>query len=75
MFRNPEGMSAGKLIDESGLKGTKVGDAMVSYKHANFIINDGKATNEDIIKLIDLIKERIKKDYDIDLVLEQEIIK
>lgn len=75
VFRNPEGLSAGKLIDDANLKGYKVGDAMVSYKHANFIINDGKATSEDIIELIDVIKDKIKKENNIDLVLEQEIIK
>ncbi len=75
VFRNPEGLSAGKLIDDANLKGYKVGDAMVSYKHANFIINDGKATSEDIIELINVIKDKIKKENNIDLVLEQEIIK
>ena len=75
VFRNPEGFAAGKLIDDLGLKGFKVGDAMVSFKHANFIINDGNATSEDIIKLINVIKDKVKKEYNIDLVLEQEIIK
>lgn len=74
VFRNPEGFSAGKLIDDLGLKGMKVGDAMISYKHANFIINDGKATKEDIVSLINQIKEKVKKEYNIDLKLEQEII-
>ena len=74
VFRNPEGTSAGKLIDDLGLKGFSVGDAMVSYKHANFIINNGKTTKEDIVKLINVIKEKVKKEYDIDLTLEQEII-
>lgn len=75
VFRNPEGMSSGKLIDDSGLKGYTIGGAKISEKHANFIINYNNATSEDIIKLIDLIKETIKKNYNIDLVLEQEIIK
>ena len=75
VFRNPEGYSAGKLIDDLGLKGHSVGDASVSMIHANFIINNGHATSEDIIKLIDEIKEKVKKEYDIDLKLEQEIIK
>lgn len=75
VFRNPEGLVAGKLIDDLGLKGTKIGGAKVSEKHANFIINDGNATNEDIIKLIDKIKTSVKKEYNIDLILEQEIIK
>ncbi len=75
VFRNPDGFIAGKLIDEANLKGKCVGGAMVSNKHANFIINNGNATPEDIIKLINEIKNTIKKNYNIDLVLEQEIIK
>lgn len=75
VFRNPEGLITGKLIDEANLKGKCVGGAMVSNKHANFIINNGNATPEDIIKLINEIKNTIKKNYNIDLVLEQEIIK
>ena len=75
VFRNPEGMAAGKLIDDSGLKGYTEGGAKISEKHANFIINYDNATSEDIIKLIELIKVKIKKNYNIDLVLEQEIIK
>lgn len=75
VFRNPEGMSSGKLIDDIGLKGYQMGGAKISEKHANFIINYNNATSEDIIKLIDLIKDKIKKNYNIDLVLEQEIIK
>ena len=75
VFRNPDGMATGKLIDDLGLKGYQIGGAKISEKHANFIINYNNATSEDIIKLIDLIKDKIKKNYNIDLVLEQEIIK
>ena len=75
VFRNPEGMSSGKLIDDLGLKGYQIGGAKISEKHTNFIINYNNATSEDIIKLIELIKNKIKKNYNIDLVLEQEIIK
>ena len=67
--------AAGKLIEDAGLKGYIHGGAMISDKHANFIINNGTATYEDIIMLIDYIKERIKVIYDIDLILEQEIIR
>ena len=74
VFRNPENNSAGKLIDDLGLKGYKVGDAMISYKHANFIINNGNAKYEDVIKLIKEVEKKVKKEYNIDLVLEQEII-
>ena len=67
-------VSAGFLIESLGLKGKKIGGAMVSEKHANFIINYKKATGEDIIKLIDLIKKEVKDKYEIDLILEHEII-
>ncbi len=75
VFRNPEGLSAGALIDEAGLKGKKVGGAMVSLKHANFIINENNASFEDIIKLINIIKKEIKEKYDISLVVEPLILK
>lgn len=75
VFRNPEGMSAGKLIEDANLKGYSIGGAQISTKHANFIVNTGKATYEDIIELIDYTKKKIKDIYDIDLVLEQEIIR
>ena len=74
VFRNPEGMSTGKLVDDLGLKGYSVNDASVSMIHANFIINKGHATQEDIVNLINQIKSKVKEAYDIDLVLEQEII-
>lgn len=75
VFRNPEGLSAGKLIEDAGLKGYMVGGAKVSEKHANFIINTGTATYEDITTLIEYIKEKIREKYDIELILEQEIIR
>ena len=75
VFRNPEGDAAGRLIDAAGLKGYSIGGASVSYKHANFIINSNKATYTDIVKLIKYIQKQIKKIYDIDLILEQQIIK
>lgn len=75
VFRNPEGLSAGKLIDDAGLKGCSVNDAMVSLKHANFIINNNNANQEDVIKLIEKIQSKIKREYNIELKLEQEIIK
>ncbi len=75
VFRNPEGNFAGKLIEDLGLKGHIIGGAQVSEKHANFIVNIGNATSDDVITLINLIKEKVKETYDIDLVLEQEIIK
>ncbi len=73
-FRNPDVAPAGKLIEDAGLKGLKIGGAMVSNKHANFIVNEDNATSADIKKLINKIKEEVKTKYDIDLVLENKII-
>lgn len=75
VFRNPEGLSAGKLIEDLGLKGYSVGGAQISEKHANFIINTGSATYEDILELIEYVKNKVKKEYNIELILEQEIIR
>ena len=74
VFRNPDGLYAGKLIEDVGLKGYKIGGAMVSLKHANFIINFDKATGKDIVSLIDKIKSEVKKKYGVDLILEQIIV-
>lgn len=74
VFRNPEGDYAGRLIEEIGYKGYRVGDAEVSTKHANFIINVGNAKGEDIKKLILEIKEQVKEKYDIELKCEQEFV-
>ena len=74
VFRNPEGDFAGRLIEEIGYKGKSIGGAKVSEKHANFIINTGSATGEDIKKLIKEIKEKIKEKYNIELKVEQEFI-
>lgn len=61
VFKRPEGMYAGTLIEEAGLKGTQIGGAMVSEKHAGFIVNTGNATCEDVLKLIDKIRDTVKK--------------
>lgn len=74
VFRNPEGNYAGALIEQVGLKGLMVGDAQISEKHANFIINKGNATGKDVLELIDIIKKKIKEKNNIDLVLEHIII-
>ncbi len=73
-FKNPIGHSAGFLIEKSNLKGYSVNDAFVSDKHANFIINKGEASGDDIIKLIKVIKKKVKEDSNISLELEQEIL-
>jgi UDP-N-acetylenolpyruvoylglucosamine reductase len=67
IFKNPPGNSAGRLIDESGLKGERVGDAEVSTVHANFIINRGHATSADVIGLVRKIRARVKEARGIDL--------
>ena len=74
VFRNPEGDYAGRLIEEAGYKGKRIGDAKVSDKHANFIINVGRAKGDDIKKLILEIKDVVKKKYNIDLKIEQEFV-
>lgn len=75
IFRNPENASVGKMIDDLQLKGYTIGGAKVSDKHANFIINTGNATFEDIVSLIEYIRMEVKKAYQIDLVVEPTIIK
>lgn len=70
-FRNPEGNFAGALIEKCGLKGLKVGGAEVSMLHANFIVNKGEASREDIRVLIKLIKEKVKEKEGVDL--EEEV--
>ncbi len=58
-FKNPEGDSAGRLIEACGLKGCRVGDAMVSEKHANFLVNIGNASSEDVIALMNIVQEKV----------------
>ena len=74
VFRNPPDDFAGRLIEELGYKGKKIGGAMVSTKHANFIINVGNAKGNDIKKLILEIQEKVKEKYDIELKVEQEFV-
>ena len=61
VFRNPEPLKAGQLIEELGLKGTRIGGAEVSNVHANFIVNTGHATATDIDRLIDLVQDRVQQ--------------
>ncbi len=74
VFRNPEGDFAGRLIEELGYKGYSIGDAAVSEKHANFIINKGNAKGDDIKKLILEIQSKVKEKYGIELKIEQEFV-
>jgi UDP-N-acetylmuramate dehydrogenase len=70
VFRNPSGDSAGKLIDQCGLKGLRIGDAEVSKMHANFIVNHGKASAVQVMDLMEIIRERVKKEAGVELVPE-----
>jgi UDP-N-acetylmuramate dehydrogenase len=72
IFKNPPGASAGRMIDELGLKGLSVGDARVSGRHANFFVNAGKASATDMLALIADVRERVQKAYGIEL--ENEVV-
>lgn len=71
VFKNPIGNHAGKLIQDAGLKGKKIGGAMVSSDHANFVMNTGTATAEDIVILISYIKQQVRDKFGVQL--EEEI--
>jgi UDP-N-acetylmuramate dehydrogenase len=73
VFKNPRGLSAGALIDRAGMKGSRVGGAVVSEKHANFIIAEKECTSSDVIKLIDTVKEKVLEKFGTELELEIEI--
>ena len=70
-FKRPAGYFAGKLIEDCGLKGARIGGAMVSVKHAGFIINCGGATCRDVLALEDMIRERVWKEFGV--MLEREV--
>lgn len=72
IFKNPRGNFAGKLIDDAGLKGLRIGGAYISHKHANFILNDGTATADDILNLMAKIKDKVFDKFGIKL--EEEIV-
>ena len=74
VFKNPPGDFAGRLIEKAGLKGTRMGGAMISEKHANFIVNTGNASSEDILALIDLAKKRVREDFGVRLELEIQVV-
>jgi len=74
-FKNPlSGLSAGELIDRAGLKGTQVGGAQISKRHANWIVNTGKATAADIIELKNIVQAKVSNLYKIDLETEVQIV-
>jgi UDP-N-acetylmuramate dehydrogenase len=72
IFKNPPGASAGRMIDELGLKGLNVGDARVSDRHANFFVNAGKASAKDMLALIADVRERVEKSFGV--ILEYEVV-
>lgn len=72
IFKNPPGASAGRMIDELGLKGRRVGAAMVSDRHANFFINTGGATCADMLGLIELVRGEVRRAHGVEL--EEEVI-
>src|SRR6202050_760020 len=72
IFKNPPGGSAGRMIDELGLKGHRVGGAMVSDRHANFFVNAGEASCADMLRLIDDVRERVRTRFGAEL--ENEVI-
>lgn len=73
-FKRPEGYFAGKLIEDAGLKGYKIGGAEVSTLHAGFVINSGNATSKDILTLIKYIQDKVKNEFGVDLEPEVKIV-
>src|SRR4029078_5972154 len=74
IFKNPATIPAGKLVDELGLKNSRVGNARVSRVHGNFIVNDGDATASEVLELIEDIKSVARKKRGIELETEVEIV-
>jgi len=74
VFKNPPGDFAGRLIEAAGLKGIRVGDAQISQKHANFIVNLGQARASDILALIHLARKKVFQEFGVQLQLEIEVI-
>ena len=73
-FRNPPGDSAGRLIDAAGLKGTRIGGAVVSEKHANFLVNDRRGSAADVRRLADVVRERVAARFGVTLEFEVEFL-
>jgi UDP-N-acetylmuramate dehydrogenase len=74
VFRNPPGDHAGRLIESAGLKGSRIGGAVVSEKHANFIVNDGDATAADVEQLIERVRAEVEKASGVRLELEVRVV-
>jgi UDP-N-acetylmuramate dehydrogenase len=73
VFRNPRGASAGELIEKAGLKGTRIGGAVVSDRHANFIVAEPESTSSDVLRLVELVRSQVRDRLGSDLELEIEI--
>jgi UDP-N-acetylmuramate dehydrogenase len=73
IFKNPRGISAGALIEQAGLKGTRIANAEISDRHANFVITHEGATSDDVLRLIELSRSRVAEQFGVDLELEIEI--
>jgi len=74
LFKNPKDNSAGKLLDDAGLKGLSIGDAKISDKHANFFINDGDASSNDMLMLIKKAHQEVKERFNVNLSLEVKLM-
>lgn len=74
MFKNPTGNFAARLIEEAGLKGKRIGDAQVSERHANFIVNLGQATAADVLQLIELVRRTVYQHAGVQLELEVKLV-
>jgi len=74
VFRNPDGDSAGRLIETAGLKGTRIGGAVVSEKHANFIVNDQKGTATDVRRLAEHVRAAVLARHGVSLAYEVEFV-
>ena len=74
IFRNPDGFFAGELIDKTGLKGLRIGDAEVSTVHGNFLVNKGKAGYKDVIELVRQVRNRVKKAHNLELMPEVQLL-
>jgi UDP-N-acetylmuramate dehydrogenase len=73
-FKNPDGDYAGRLIEAAGLKGTRIGGALCSPKHANWLVNSGGATAADMLALIETVRDKVREVHGVDLVLEIKIV-
>jgi len=74
VFKNPPGTTSGTLLDQAGLKGTRVGGAVVSEKHANYIVNLGGATAADVLRLTEIMRERVLAQFGVELELEIQLV-